>query len=104
MECTLMDSEDRPAYDSIFGVKPYLVDGRHFSHNSRPRLWWFSREPTWPSGTILRPFSQDMTVTEVVPRVSRLTLEECLEPGWWPCYLLQGLPCSAESFSFCCFT
>ena len=105
MECTAMDLSDRPPYDAVFNSQPYLIDNRHFAANSRPRLWWFSREPHWPGGTILRPWAQDMSVTEVVPRCERLPLDQCLEPGWWPwslTWLQQPVP--EEEFVFCCFT
>ena len=97
MECTDMDPEHRVAYDSVFGVPPFLLCASHFAPVTRKRLWWTNNEPTWPEGTEVK--AREDGVFVVKPPVSkRISLQDCLLPGWWPA-ALKGR--RSDSFVFC---
>ena len=93
-----------PWDDASDDYQRYLIDGKDFSPFCRARLFWLFPRPHWPAGTSVTPTTQPGTF-RVSPDPStwpRRTLEEVLQPGWWP-LALHGRP-DDGSFTFQCLT
>lgn len=101
MECTRMSPADRRHYDAVFGTEPFELCGSWWTPCTRPRWFWLSRQPSFPSGTVVSRTQAGVHV--VKPAVQRRSFDAVLLPGWVPS-AVQSKSVAPDSFTFSCLT